>query len=306
MAEAETGRGNDWTEEEVRLTVCDYFDMLQAELSCEPYVKADHCRRLLQHLSGRSHQAIEYKHANIRYAPVADRVKHGIRLHAVLDHRAIALAAQAIAAADKAFNEAEYDEALGKYRSASEIKPGETYPGEKISEINRILKDIAKAEAIQQQYDQAIARADELAGSSKYEEALAEYKAAQVLKPDEDYPADKIREMNAIIEDIARKEEIQRKYDMAVSSGDSLLDAGQFRAAITSFKAATELKPDEQYPKGRILESQRRLDEIAAAETLEKEYNEAVALADSYVDQALYESAINNYKKALELKPEEQ
>ncbi len=213
---------------------------------------------------------------------------------------------ETIAAADEAFDATEYDKAMEKYRSASEIKPGETYPGEKISEINRILEDIAKAEAKQQQYDQAIARADELAGSSKYEEALAEYKAAQALKPDEDYPAGKIREMNTILEDIARKEEIQRKYDMAVSNGDSLLGAGQFRAAITSFNVATELKPDEQYPKEKILESQRKLDEIAAAKALEEEYNEAVALADSYVDQALYESAINNYKKALELKPEEQ
>ena len=56
---------NDWSRGEVEATVADYFVMLAAELSGVPYNKAAHRKALLQLLSGRSEQSIEFKHANI-------------------------------------------------------------------------------------------------------------------------------------------------------------------------------------------------------------------------------------------------
>lgn len=57
--------GEHWSEHEVRLIVSDYFEMLEAEIFNQPYVKADHYRALLPRLDGRTKQAIEFKHANI-------------------------------------------------------------------------------------------------------------------------------------------------------------------------------------------------------------------------------------------------
>lgn len=54
-----------WTREEVEATVASHFSMLHAELSGTPYSKADHRRKLLPLLSGRSEQSIEFKHVNI-------------------------------------------------------------------------------------------------------------------------------------------------------------------------------------------------------------------------------------------------
>lgn len=55
----------DWSRQEVEATVIDYFEMLAAELSGVPYNKAEHRRRLLEQLKGRSEASIEFKHANI-------------------------------------------------------------------------------------------------------------------------------------------------------------------------------------------------------------------------------------------------
>ena len=55
----------DWDEAEVRATVEDYVDMLAMELRGQPYSKADHRRRLLQLLRGRTDSAVERKHMNI-------------------------------------------------------------------------------------------------------------------------------------------------------------------------------------------------------------------------------------------------
>jgi len=54
-----------WSKEEVEATVASYFSMLRAELSGTPYSKANHRRKLLPLLNGRSEQSIEFKHVNI-------------------------------------------------------------------------------------------------------------------------------------------------------------------------------------------------------------------------------------------------
>ncbi len=61
-------RGEDWSKEEVRLTVEDYFDMLRRELRGESFNKTAHRRSLLPHLEGRTDGAVEMKRANISAA----------------------------------------------------------------------------------------------------------------------------------------------------------------------------------------------------------------------------------------------
>jgi hypothetical protein len=55
----------DWSEQEVKLIVADYFAMLEAELQGESYVKSEHRKALIPQLSGRSEGSVEFKHQNI-------------------------------------------------------------------------------------------------------------------------------------------------------------------------------------------------------------------------------------------------
>ena len=64
-SEQETDVSRDWTEQEVRLIVSDYFTMLEAELQGEPYKKSEHRKALIPLLSGRSDGSVEFKHQNI-------------------------------------------------------------------------------------------------------------------------------------------------------------------------------------------------------------------------------------------------
>lgn len=57
--------GEDWSEEEVRLVVADYFGMLKLELSHSPYVKAEHNRLLRGKLHSRTKGSVERKYQNI-------------------------------------------------------------------------------------------------------------------------------------------------------------------------------------------------------------------------------------------------
>jgi hypothetical protein len=55
----------DWTGQEVRLIVADYFSMLEKELLGKSYSKTEHRKALLPQLGGRSAGSVEFKHANI-------------------------------------------------------------------------------------------------------------------------------------------------------------------------------------------------------------------------------------------------
>lgn len=55
----------DWSEDEVRLVVADYFAMLEKELLGQPLNKTEHRKALAPLLGGRSNPSIEFKHANI-------------------------------------------------------------------------------------------------------------------------------------------------------------------------------------------------------------------------------------------------
>ena len=56
--------GTDWRPEELQAVIADYFDMLAADLSGRPYVKAHHRAGLVAKF-GRSNGSIEYKYQNI-------------------------------------------------------------------------------------------------------------------------------------------------------------------------------------------------------------------------------------------------
>lgn len=62
---AAAGSGEDWTEEEVRALVEDYFQMLAEETAHRPYSKTQHRELLMSRLPGRSKGSVEFKHQNV-------------------------------------------------------------------------------------------------------------------------------------------------------------------------------------------------------------------------------------------------
>jgi len=56
--------GTHWKDDELDAIVADYFAMLEADLSGQPYVKLRHSQALMARI-GRTHRSIEFKHQNI-------------------------------------------------------------------------------------------------------------------------------------------------------------------------------------------------------------------------------------------------
>jgi len=202
----------------------------------------------------------------------------------------------AIASADQFFQTGNYESAKTEYEKAATLKPGETYPQTKLTEITSLLAGIAETNTA---YDAAIASADEFFQTGNYESAKTEYKKAATLKPEETYPQTRLTEITSLFAGIA---ETNTAYDAAIASADQFFQTGNYESAKTEYEKATTLKPEESYPQTRLTEITSLLAGIAETNTA---YDAAITSADQFFQIENYESAKAEYEKAATLKPEE-
>ena len=200
----------------------------------------------------------------------------------------------AIASGDKNFTAKDYLAARSFYEEAARIKASESYPRAKITEINNILAD---AEKVEQQYQQTIANADVLFDKKSWEEALSEYRKAGQLKPGEAHPAARIAEINATL-----AANTDAAYQSAVKAGDDFLAQKSYVQAKAEFQKASNVKPEENYPKTKISEINTIVAEIEANNAA---YQSAIEKGDQLEKEEKFEMAKLEFQTAAGLKPEE-
>jgi tetratricopeptide (TPR) repeat protein len=203
---------------------------------------------------------------------------------------------EAIAQADKLFNDKKLTEALEPYQRASKIKPAEKYPQDQIAEINR---QVAAEKKLSDDYQKAITDADLKLKAGKYDEARNLYSSAGALKPLEKLPKDKIAEIDGILSGIQKMEQ---NYSKAISDGDASLAAKRYQEALTFYAAASGIKPTETYPK---IQAEKINNLLAEQQKLDDNFLTLVTSADQFFDAKKYTEAIVDFRKALALKPTE-
>jgi tetratricopeptide (TPR) repeat protein len=212
----------------------------------------------------------------------------------------------AVASADKLFGEKSWDQAKTEYQNASNIKPAEQYPKQKIAEIGKILADIASQKSLDEQYSSLIADADKLLGEKSYDQSKVKYQSALKIKPDEKYPKDKIAEIDLVLAGISKQKALEDQYQSLIKEGDKLLAAKTYAQARSKFSDASSLKPDEQYPKDKIAEIDKLLGDIAAQKDIDDRYQSIIAGADKLLAAKSYDQARTEYTNASSVKPDAQ
>ncbi|MGZ4116687.1 MAG: hypothetical protein ACXVPY_04375 [Bacteroidia bacterium] len=159
-----------------------------------------------------------------------------------------------IAKADGELNSKDYTSAKADYIAASGLKPTEQYPKDQVMKLAGLIAAQSKNQAVQAKYDAAVAKADAALASKDYTAALAGYKEANTIKPTEPYPTNKIAEINATLDDLAKSKEKGKEYDDDITKADHLFSAKDYKAAKNSYLDASLIKPTEKYPKDKIAE----------------------------------------------------
>jgi len=212
--------------------------------------------------------------------------------------------AEAITTGDQAFSAGIYQAARDAYTMALNIKAGESYPEGKITEIDGILEEQARLEALDGNYNRAIAGGDSLFNRGDYEGSKSFYAEAAQLKQDIPYPMQKIDEADALIAEIERQKAVDESYANAIIEADASLERNSFLDALQAYQRASELKPNEPYPKEKLAEINSRLSELEEERT--KAYDAAIVQADSYFEIGNYRSAKASYQNAVDIKPDQQ
>lgn len=223
-----------------------------------------------------------------------------------------------IAEADKALDKKDFETAKQKYKAATNVKPDEKYPKDQLIETakqEQAEEERKKQEALDNQYNQIIERADEFLKNKDWDKAKEEYRKAEGVKPGESYPKEKIAEAEKLKKEEAEQAEqeaVQRKYDEVIENADNLLKQEKYDEAIAKYKEAGEIKRDEDYPQQQIEKATQEkeaaakaAEEAAKMAEMEEQYNAHIKQADKLFENEQFEEAIAEYKKAAAVKSDE-
>ncbi len=223
---------------------------------------------------------------------------------------------QAMAKASVAYTRKDYATAKQYYQEALSIKPSESLPKSRVSEIEtieakRAAEDASRAaeatrkEAFENDYKALISKADEHYKAKRFDEAKASYAQALTMKPGEAYPSQRVKAIeNAMVaEQAAVQKRSDAAYNEAIAAGNLALSKKQFPQAKESFRKALTIKPDDLTAKNKLTETDRLAEDYSKQIAIAEQYAQTVQSADASFAAKDYQKAKETYTQALALKP---
>lgn len=204
----------------------------------------------------------------------------------------------AIANADNDYDSKDFVSAITEYKAALSISPAESYPKERIDAISTLM---SREKVAHENYTKAIMAAEKAFAAKDYSTSISGFQTAMKLKPEENYPQQRITFINNLL--ALNKEKRENQYAEYLGQADNHYSKQDFAAAQKEYKMASELKPDEAYPRER----NKLIAEMLMAKSRETKaaYEGAIADADKAYKALIYDQAVLLYSKALEIKPGE-
>ena len=200
-----------------------------------------------------------------------------------------------IARADKSFDRQNYAEARDQYLEASAVLPDEVYPRTRAMEAEERIVDLTQSEeevtesappsgpsAEDRDYEDRVREGDEAFDAEEWTTAKAAYEAALQIRPEERYPKNRLRRLEALMEDVP----VDVELDVDT---ESLLEADAQQAEQE--RLAADRMAQEQ---ADLLEAER----LAAEEEEGRKRDQARAASDASRDRSQnYILALQNQKE---------
>jgi tetratricopeptide (TPR) repeat protein len=227
--------------------------------------------------------------------------------------------------ADSQFKNQDYLNSRESYKEALNLKITEPYPKAQLQKISEILaeqkkkaeeeaKRLAQQQLNDNKYLNLLESANKYFELKQWESAINDYQTALKLKPEEQYPKNRIDEIELILSELERKankkSELKREYDALIEIADKQFGDKEYDFAVLKYQEALELMPKESYPKSQVKKIEVILERLTIAERKEKElnqkYSEELEKAEEFFKQEQFSVARHHYKAALEIKPKEE
>ncbi len=254
-------------------------------------------------------QALEIK-PNVSY-PTTQLSK--IKTQISREQKQKELYTQKISIADAYLSQFKYEQAKASYLEAQQILPNETYPSQKINEIEETLKRdrlLAQREAKEKEekeFNNLLTQADNAFNSEDYQTAKSTYEKILEIKPYDNYSKQRLSKIEKILAD-KEKEQKQNEleYNKAISAGNLFLQQKKYELAKNEYNKAIALNPDEVLPKTQIIKINQILEQEEQRKQADQqkdiEYRTAMTSGESYKSQGNFDAAKTAFNKALTIK----
>ena len=230
-----------------------------------------------------------------------------------------------LANADSLFQAKQYKNAKETYRKATQLKEEETYPTEKIKEIDAILAALTKQELARQQqeeerniaYQKALAMAKQALAAKEYAQAVHAGRQALNFKAHETEPKEIIAQARQALAEQKKQEEIEaeqkrleqerinelrNKYNSLIAQADLAFRMETYALAKIYYTNADRLQLNEKYPKEQI----DKIDKIINSSQYQTKlaaYNKNKSFGEHCLQQKNYAGAKVYFQKALSILP---
>jgi tetratricopeptide (TPR) repeat protein len=208
---------------------------------------------------------------------------------------------QVEAAADRLYVARNYLAARLKYEEAKKLWPSNDDPDEMIRKID--IRMAEQRKNLEANYQIAISQADSLMARNELNNAKAQYQMALNLKRDAAYPQGQIKKIDGLLQRALK--ERQKEYAQIIKGADQSFSKKDYLASRDAFKKALKLLPDAEYPQKRLKQIDSILEQQAARDRQNAQYQSLLAEADRHTSAGRYDMAIEKYREAQDIKKNE-
>ncbi len=192
-----------------------------------------------------------------------------------------------------AFDSKNYENAKTLYQEALGIRPNERFPSDKIKEIDGIMANKAKYDALIKAADSQFAAKEWKASKLKYQEAL------RIIH--DSYPSAQIAKIDAELQKLMLEQEQREKYDALIAKANTDFGSKKYELAKSNYQEALKLYENEAYPKEQLAKIDDLMKEKEEEKKKREEFNVLMAEAQKHYVNNDWEQARASYKSAQQL-----
>lgn len=205
--------------------------------------------------------------------------------------------------ADEAFNAGNLEKAKQLYEAALQLKSSD-HASLQIEQINQLLAEKAKEEALDLAFTQKIQTADSLFILENWEQASVVYQEALTLNPSASYPKSQLIQIEEAVAAIITAKALETQINSLTIKADESFDNKKLGQAQQLYEEILSLDASNAHALSRTAEINIRLK--AEAAELQQKFEEAIAAGEQFLANKSYRDAVEQYQIARGLKPDDE
>lgn len=212
----------------------------------------------------------------------------------------------AIKKGDDLVSAKKYTDAIQSYNAALVLKPYEKLPVEKADAAKK-LSEQETSEGADAAYQKIIDVGNKAFDEKNYVKAKEMFNRAVNFRPADQYPKQKLTKIEEIEKEEKLAQDQQNQFAKKMAEADGLAKANKLAEAISTYKVAKTIKPDDLTPDQKISELEAQLaNKVDPAVEEQKLYEAAMSRGDNAAYSKDYNGAISQYEEALRHKAKDQ